>query len=369
MDLTKSRAILIDVVSPQTSREEGLTRLEEGESLVGTYGGIVVVKTLQKKAIPDYKTFLTPGKITEIKVMAKELKASYLILNNALKYRQIYELSEALRKDKIQVWDRIDLILKIFAKHARTAEAKLEIELASIHHMGPRIYGMGLELSRQGGGVGTSGIGETNTEIMKRHLKEQARRIVDKLKQYQKVRAGHRDNRRRTGLKTVSIVGYTNAGKTSLLNRLSGRKEYVANELFATLDTRVGKIYLPNAKVEILITDTIGFIRDLPPELIKAFASTLSEAANADLLVHVIDAFDPKRDEKIQVVEDILKSLGLESTPKIYVFNKMDLLPKKFSKKSLRERFEEYDPAFVSTVTGVGTSELILQLEKKLFGP
>src|SRR3989338_4953189 len=228
------KAILVDVIPPNLSKEEGLQRLDELESLVKTFGGIAVVKVIQKKSVPDYKTYIGSGKLKEILDENKTNKASLLIVNNLLKPMQNYNLNEICKKSGVEVWDRVDLILKIFDKHAKSVEAKLQIELAAIRHMGPRIYGMGLELGRQGGGIGTSGIGETNTEIMKRHLRERAREILDDIKQYSQVRKGHREARRRVGLKTVSIIGYTNAGKTSLLNALTKRKEYAADELFAT---------------------------------------------------------------------------------------------------------------------------------------
>lgn len=372
MDSKIPHAILLDVIPSTVPRTEAEDRMSEAESLVKTYGGVVVVKNLQRRGTPDYKTFVGSGKIEEIKALAKELDANFLIINNQLKQRQIFELGEALRESGIQVWDRIDLILKIFAKHAATAEAKLEIELAAIRHMGPRIYNMGLELGRQGGGGGQAkGQGETNTELMKRHLKERMRTILEQIEKYSEVRNQHRANRKRQGFKTVSIVGYTNAGKTSLLNALTKRKEYAADKLFATLDTRVGKIWLPGEKpedrgTEILISDTIGFIQDLPPELLKAFTSTLSEAVDADLLLHVIDVSDPKRDMKIAVVEDILTRLGLEKTPKLYVFNKVDAAKKKFGKGELEERFADKNPQFVSAHEGLGLEDLKKNLAKKL---
>lgn len=363
------RAILLDVVPTTVTKEESMERLVEAENLTNTYGGVVVVKAMQRRGIPDYQTYIGSGKIEEIRELAKTLKANYLILNNILKYQQIYKLGEALRKDKIQVWDRIDLILKIFAKHARTTEAKLEIELASIRHMGPRIYGMGMELSRQGGGIGTSGVGETNTEIMKRHLKERSRKILEQIAKYEQVRENHRTARKRAGLKTVSIVGYTNAGKTSLLNALTKRKEYVANELFATLDTRVGKLFIPDTREEVLVSDTIGFIQDLPPELLKAFTSTLSEAIDADLLIHCVDASDPKIDMKIAVVHDILARLGVSDKPVVYVFNKADLVKSRVARKKLLEAHETLAPHFVSAATKEGFAELLSAVTERLSHP
>lgn len=325
MQDTRIKAILIDLIHPRMLPWQSMERMQELEELVHTYGGIVVVKTYQRRFAPHPRTYIGPGKVEALAEEAPKLGAQLVIINDRLKPRQMYAVSEALRKSRVQVWDRIDLILKIFAKHANTTEARLEIELASLRHMGPRIYGMGMELSRQGGGIGTSGVGETNTEIMKRHLREQEGKVRERLERYQTVRAGHRKDRQRRGLKTVAIVGYTNAGKTTLLNSLTGRREFAADALFATLDTRVGSLYLPGLQRSVLISDTIGFIRDLPPELLSAFASTLSEAVEADLLLHVVDASDDDAMKHLRVVEEILERLGVHRTPRLVVLNKADI--------------------------------------------
>ena len=375
----------MDVIPPQIDKAVADRRLYELECLTRTYGGIVVVKIVQKRALPDYKTYLGSGKLTELVEFAKANKVELIVINNILKPHQIFGIEKLVERDHIAVWDRIDLILKIFQKHASTTEAQLQIRLAGIRHMGPRIFRMGLELGQQAGGIGTRGSGETNIEVMRRHLEEQERTIKKQLERYSTHRGVHRAHRDRMGLATASIVGYTNAGKSSLLNALTRKGAYVADELFATLDTRVAKLWLPGKSEvgslsrkfdngsritdngsqntawdggrSILLSDTIGFIQDLPPQLIDAFRSTLEETVNADLILHVIDATDSFIHEKIAEVEDILSKLHASETPKIYVFNKIDL-KKRLPRAALKKRYGTFNPVFVSAVTGEGLDEL-----------
>ncbi len=352
------RAILADVIHFSISKREAEERMAELEELTRTYGGLAVVKTIQRRAKPDYATFLGQGKVQEIVNTSDEHRAQVLIVNEILKPKQLFHLEEILREKKMKVWDRVDLILHIFAKHAVSAEAKLQIELARLRHMGPRIFNLGERLGRQRGGTGTrGGSGEGNTEAMKRHLREQERRIVDRLRAYERQHNEQQKNRRRNDFKTVAIVGYTNAGKTSLLNALTRRKEYVANELFATLDTRLGELFVPEFNGRLLLADTIGFIQGLPPELIQAFRSTLSEALHADLILQVVDVSDPKMEEKIRVVEDILESLGLAQCPRVIAYNKADLL-------GLRAPLIA-SARYVSSITGEGLPELRQLLAQK----
>jgi GTP-binding protein HflX len=358
----KQKAILIDLIHPRMLKRHALERLVELEELVNTYGGIVVVKTWQKRLAPHPKTYIGTGKAEMIGQDAKALGARLLVVNAELSPRQVYDLEETLRRFGVQVWDRIDLILKIFAKHARTTEAKLEIELASVRHMGPRIFGMGLELSRQAGGIGTVGIGETNIERMKRHLKEKERKIKERLESCQNNRQLQREARRRKGLNTISIVGYTNAGKTTLLNSLTGRKEYAADKLFATLDTRVGQLFLPSSNSIVLLTDTIGFIKDLPPELLNAFSSTLSETVCADLLIHVVDGSDANFQKHIRVVDEILGRLGVATTPKVVVFNKADRMTDEQKQRVDREVYN-LQHVWVSAEKGFGFEELVEKID------
>jgi len=257
--------------------------------------------------------------------------------------------------------------LNIFAKHAKTRVAKLQIKQAAIRHMGPRIFGMGAELMRQAGGVGgRAGKGESNTEIMKRHLAAQERQNKKELERLGRASGGRRDHRERIGFKTVSFVGYTNAGKSSLLQALTKKRAYIADELFATLDTKLGKLWLPNVNTSVLLSDTIGFIQDLPPDLIDAFRSTLDETMEAALLLHVIDVSDPYYEQKIDEVEEVLKGLGAGQKPKLYVFNKTDLT-KRIPRKRIREQFVEFRPTFTSAVTGEGLDELRTTIETLLF--
>lgn len=363
------KAILVDCLPLEMTKDQAHFRLSEAESLVKTYGGVVLLKTYQKKIAPVYKTYIGSGKLEELKEEGVRLGANILIINNELKPMQTYNLSEEMRKVNIQVWDRIDLILKIFQKHAETREAQLEIELASLRHMGPRIYGMGMILSRQGGGIGGRGIGETNTEIMKRHIDEHVRKIEKDLSKARANRQLHRSGRRRKNMLTVGIVGYTNAGKSSLLNALTGKGAYAADELFATLDTRVAKLYIPDSQQQILLTDTIGFIQDLPHTLIKSFQSTLDETIEADLLLHVIDLSDERWEYKISVVNEVLGNLGATHKPIIYVFNKIDLLPPDYNFSTVAKKFARFHPCFTSTYQTKGFEELKENIQKSLQKP
>jgi GTP-binding protein HflX len=359
------RAILVDVIPTDMGKEVAARRLMELEALTKTYGGIIVVEIVQKRSTPDYKTYIGSGKLEQIIEIGKREKAEIIIVNNLLKPKQMYTLGEALRPHKMMAWDRVDLIIKIFQKHAQTAEAKLQIKLAALKHMGPRIFGMGMEMMQQAGGTGTrGGQGETNTEVMKRHLADQEKRIKKDLEAAGRSRGVHRAHRERMGLKTASIVGYTNAGKSSLLNALTKKGAFVADALFATLDTRVAKVRLPN-DTEALLSDTIGFIQDLPPELVIAFRSTLEETVEANLLLHVIDVSDPHMTKKIAEVNIVLEQLGAIATSTIYVFNKIDQA-KDIPRAELLETYADKTPVFVSAHTGEGLDELKKKIAERL---
>lgn len=324
------KVFLADIVSKDFWLERLQDRMIELENLVKTYWWLVVLQTYQKKDTPDANTYVGKGKMEEITQGMKDSGANLLIIGNVLKPSQIYKINELLRPFGAKARDRVDLILKIFDKHATWMEARLQIELAAIKHMGPRIFDMSMELGKQGTGTGSKWPGETNTEIMKRHLRERQYKIAKKLEEYEKMRKLHREGRLRKWLITIGIVWYTNAGKSSLLNIMTNKWTLVENKLFATLGTHVGKIFLMTNKetgqgVGLLLNDTIGFIRDLPPNLIKAFSSTLEDSINSQYLLHVVDASDPFVDEKIDVVNEILDQIGA-TQPRIMVRNKIDLI-------------------------------------------
>lgn len=387
-----NKAVLIDVIDPRTDSKEAELRLEELDSLVKTYGGATALKAFQKRAKPAYKTYIGTGKIDEI---FAELNGDFdiVILNNIMKPRQIDNLAEyitdleiARLKEagrfetprKIQVWDRVDLILKIFDKHADSAEAKLQIELASIKHMGTRIFGMGLQLSRQAGGIGTVGAGESNLEMMKRHLRKREQLVKEKIKKYAGIQQRQREQRRDRNMKTVALAGYTNAGKSTLIKSLTNKKEvYIADELFATLDSKIGELYLGNDyKHKVGLADTIGFIQDLPPDLIQAFKTTLAEIIDADLILHLIDISDKNIHLKIKVVEEILDELlDGKTTQRIFVFNKLDRLDHLSEEDKLAyiaeltERYAKNQPQLVSALDKTSCDALIETISSYFFVP
>ena len=377
------RVFLVDLVDKTTKKEELSDRMRELENLVETYWWIVVLQKYQKKDVPDAKTYVGKWKLDEIIQDMLRLQANLLIVGNALKPAQIYQINEKLRifseehnlDPKMEARDRIDLILKIFEKHATSGESRLQIQLAAIKHMGPRIYRMWMDLSKQWwaaswwGSWATRWLWETNTERMKRHLQEQSLKIEKKLVEYTKMRKLHRDARVKKWMPTVWIVWYTNAGKSSLLNGLTRKWVLAENKLFATLGTNVWNLYVMSDPVmwigkEILLNDTIGFIRDLPPKLIKSFSSTLEDSIESDLLLHVIDASDPFVQERISVVHDVLEDIWANQG-KILVFNKIDLVDdNKISE--LKKLYPEDEKVFVSVKTGIWLEELKMLIARSV---
>lgn len=359
------KVILVDIIPPQTPPQESLARLNELERLLSTYGGFVVIRKIQKRQQPNYKTYIGSGKVNEILEEATEHKADYIIINNQLKPEQLYNLESIFEKNHIKVWDKIDLILEIFSKHATTKEAKLQIELAKLRHLGPRIAKMGIQLMRQGGGIGTRGQGETNIEVMKRHIQDRGQHIKHQIKKIERNQQGQRQKRKGVGFKTVAIVGYTNAGKSQLLKSLTNKEVKIKDELFATLDSRIGKVYLQEINESVLVSDTIGFIRDLPHELIEAFHSTLAETMDADLLLHVIDIDDLDRSWKIEVVNKVLQEIGCQNKKMIYVFNKIDTMQYDDTDE-LKRYYKKNNPVFISAQEKINLEELKEKIAKSV---
>ncbi len=360
MSLPKQKRFLLVSIKPREISEDTLLiQLEELQRLVESYGGIVAGVAVQSREIHDKGRYIGSGKMTEVAGRVKNKAIDVVVLNGIIKPGHLFEIAQELRRhdQDILVWDRVDLILQIFGQHAKTAEARLQIELASMRHMGPRIYGMGTELSRQGGGIGGRGIGETNTELMQRHWQTMMKRAQQKLAKLSQARERQMLRRKRVGLPTISLVGYTNAGKTSLFNALTFKKKLAQDLLFATLDAATAKVYLPQLNQSVLVSDTIGFIDNLPTELIEAFKSTLMEALNADVLIKVVDASDPNLDLHLTVVDKTLADLGLASRPTIIAFNKIDAFPEALV-QDLVEKYANLNPCFISSKTGNGIQEL-----------
>ncbi|HUD44293.1 MAG TPA: GTPase HflX [Patescibacteria group bacterium] len=364
--LVQQKFLLISVVPQGMTDETVFQDMQELSSLVRTYGGQISEFLIQHRDKSDKGMFIGKGKIEEAAEIISKEKIDIVVMNSVLKSTQLFDFKTLWQKNnpKIEVWDRVDLILHIFSLHASTAEAKLQIELAQMRHMGPRIYGMGYVLSQQAGGIGTLGVGETNTELMRRHWRDQIKKTQEKLTKLSSEREQQLERRRKIGMQTISIVGYTNAGKTALFNTLCGKHKLTKNVLFATLDSAVGKMYLQELKQEIFLSDTIGFIQNLPLSLINAFKSTLMESIHADVLLHVIDASDPNMEKKIGVVETILQELKIENKNRIYVFNKMDVA--NIDEKDLQKQFAPFHPQCISVKNNSGIEELKSTIEQQL---
>lgn len=351
--------------------------MTESENLVATYGGLVLLKVIQRRHHAGSKSYIGRAKLEEIVAESKALGANLVIVNDTMKPRQRYGIEETLEELKVndgkrvnlEVWDRVDLILGIFDKHARTAEAKLQLELARIKHLGPRIFGMGKDMSNQGGGIGTRGLGETNTEIMKRHLAEHTHRVEEKISKLLKSREHKRVRRDKLGFRSAALVGYTNAGKSELFRSLTRKQVLVRDALFATLDTTLGKISPVICPVPYLVSDTIGFIENLPMNLVSAFKSTLEEAHASDLLLHVVDVSDPDHLEKIHVVEELLSEIGMNGIPRIRVYNKMDLLTEDPAGMTLdKARRQLSEGVFISAKAKLGLEDLGAAIHRALGG-
>ena len=294
--------------------------MEELASLAKTAGAQVVSSYTQKREKYDSKTFVGAGKLEEIKHMVEADEISTVIVNNSLTPRQNINLEEILG---VKVIDRMQLILDIFAMRARSHEGKLQVHLAQLKYLLPRLVGQGIMLSRQAGGIGSRGPGESQLELNRRSVRNQIHDIERQLKIVEKNRATVREKRLDSSVFKIGLIGYTNAGKSTIMNVLTNKSQYEADELFATLDATTKSVNL-TGRLNVTLTDTVGFIQDLPTELVSSFKSTLEESKNVDLLVHVIDASDPNHEEHEKTVLAIMKDLDMLDIPRLTLYNKAD---------------------------------------------
>ncbi|WP_219837533.1 GTPase HflX [Paenibacillus sp. R14(2021)] len=320
----QDRAILVSLITPDIKRGPGNPEhsLQELVSLAETAGVEVLASLTQNKEKIDTKWFIGKGKVEELRAAAEELGATTAIFDQELSGAQVRNLEESL---DLKIIDRTQLILDIFAQRAKTREGIIQVELAQLSYLLPRLSGHGKNLSRLGGGIGTRGPGESKLETDRRHIRDRISDLKHTLAEVVRHRTLHRERRKKSGVQQVALVGYTNAGKSTLLRELTQADVYVENQLFATLDPTSRNLTLPSGS-EVVLTDTVGFIQNLPHDLIAAFRATLEEVCEADLVLHVIDSSSIMREEQISVVEHILGELGAADKPQLMIYNKMDLV-------------------------------------------
>src|SRR6478672_4713225 len=348
----RERAALVGLVAGRARRLEAERSLDELAGLAQAAGAEVVLRVLQERPKPDPSTFLGAGKIKTLAASAAETDVDLVIFDNELTPAQLRQIEEEVGR---KIVDRTQLILDIFARRARTREGKLQVELAQLKYLLPRLVGAGAALSRLGGGIGTRGPGETKLETDRRRIRTRIHAVNSEIEQVRKRRAQLRERRHKASVPTVALVGYTNAGKTTLFNVLTNAGAEASNALFVTLDPLVRQVRLGDSR-ELLVSDTVGFIDRLPHALVAAFRATLEEVVEADLVLHVIDAAAPDRDRRMKAVRQVLAEVGAEDVPLLEVYNKSDqLVPDE------KRRLRGMDPSVVtiSAVTGEGVDDLI----------
>ena len=353
----QERAVLVGLNADCFTKEQTATdeTLEELEALLETAGGFCTGKILQNRHTPDAHSFIGEGKAQEVRMLVEFTESTMVIFDNELSPGNIRALEELLG---VTVLDRSALILDIFAQRAKTREGRLQVELAQYKYLLPRLSGMGVSLSRQGGGIGTRGPGETKLESDRRHIRERIARLQTELEQVRHVRDVQRQRRMKNSVPVVAIVGYTNAGKSTLLNQLTDAGIPANNRLFDTLDTTSRQLTVSD-NLDVVLSDTVGFIAKLPHHLVDAFRATLEELEYADLLLHVIDASDPNREEHIAVVEKLIGKLAKPDTPVLRCYNKADLV-------SREDIPTGEDIVRISAKKGYGMEDLLKAIEKAL---
>ncbi|HRE15125.1 MAG TPA: GTPase HflX [Usitatibacteraceae bacterium] len=352
----RARAILVCL---DIGRAGSADRPEEAASLVESAGADVSSLVTGRRDRPDAATFAGSGKVEEIRQLAREHDAASVVFDHALTAAQIRNLEKALSEggSPVRVFDRTDLILEIFAQRARSHEGKLQVELARLEHLSTRLVRGWTHLERQRGGLGkTGGPGEKQIELDRRLIGERVKKLKERLRKVARVRDTQRAARARSGVLRVSIVGYTNAGKSTLFNRLSRADAFVADQLFATLDPTTRRLHLGEGAAAI-VSDTVGFVRDLPHSLVAAFRSTLEETVQADLLLHVVDFSNPRREEQVDAVNAVLSEIGAAGLPQVVVFNKIDRV-EGAAPEIVRDACGKILNIKVSAVTGAGIDGL-----------
>ncbi len=364
------RAVLVGVHLPDRTEEQVETSLDELEALVETAGGEVADRVVQRRGGPDPATYIGRGKVNELGAIAAEVGADAVIFDDELSPAQQRTLEERVGQ---KVLDRTIVILDIFAQHATSREGKTQVELAQLTYLLPRLRGWGEALSRQAGGraaggvgIGGRGPGETQLEVDRRRIHRRIRKLKDDLITFERVRRTKSKDRERHDVPTVALVGYTNAGKSSLLNALTGADALVRDRLFATLDTTARGLDLPDGR-EVVVTDTVGFVRKLPHGLVEAFKSTLEETTRAELLLHVVDASREDAEEQILAVREVLDEIGSDVVPEQLALNKADLAdPGELDRLVNRLQREGFEPVVVSAATGRGIGELTERIALRL---